>query len=137
MEWCYARCSIERFDGKPHRSISAPTTLLCIDSTSGRPTSHYSKVTEIKTVPYVPLPIRLSSGLSERHAESAWTVRCSGRRPIWRRSCSISNTTITSIKRTKDGKGTRRNRASKQVAHEQVSVAIGGRSIAEAYTKRP
>jgi hypothetical protein len=34
-----AECSIERFVGNPYRSISAPTTIPCIDSTSGRPTS--------------------------------------------------------------------------------------------------
>ena len=37
----YAKCSIERFEGKPGRTISAPTTIPCIDSRSGLPTSEY------------------------------------------------------------------------------------------------
>jgi len=36
------------------------------------------EVTEIKTVPYVPFFIRLSSGSSEPYAENAWTARYSG-----------------------------------------------------------
>ena len=39
------------------------------------------EVTEIKTVPMCPSPIRLWSGSLEPYAENAWTARCSGRRP--------------------------------------------------------
>src|SRR6202011_2900618 len=48
----------------------------------------------------------------------------------------ISNTIIMSIERTPDAKGARRNRASTSIVPWQISVAIDGRSIVEAYTKR-
>jgi hypothetical protein len=40
-----------------------------------------------------------------------------------------------SIARTPDAKGALRCRVSTQIAHEQISVVIVGRSIVEAYTK--
>ena len=46
----FARCLIDRFEGKPARAISPPTTISCIDSLSG-----VLEVAESKTVPYVPL----------------------------------------------------------------------------------
>jgi hypothetical protein len=39
------------------------------------------EVTEIKTVPDVPYPIRLENGSSGPYAENAWTARFSGPRP--------------------------------------------------------
>ena len=81
------------------------------------------------------LIIRLWSGSSGPYAENAWTARCFGPRPTWKRSCSISNIIITSIERMPDAKGSRRQRAM-PIAHEQISVLIDGRSIVEAYTKR-
>jgi hypothetical protein len=65
------------------------------------------EVTEIKTVPFVPLS-HLSSGSSGPYAENAWTARYSGPPPTWRPSYSISNIIIMSIERTPDTKGTRR-----------------------------
>ena len=41
------------------------------------------EVTEIKTVPSVPYPIRLWSGSSKPYAANAWTARCFGPRPTW------------------------------------------------------
>jgi hypothetical protein len=92
------------------------------------------EVTEIKAVPYV----LLSHPFVER---LIGTLRreCLDRTLFWtttgRRSYSISNITIMSIACTPDAKGTLRCRVSTQIAHEQISVVIGGRSIVEAYTK--
>jgi hypothetical protein len=71
-----------------------------------------------------------------RAAQNAWTAPCSGPRPTWRRSDSISDITIMSIARTPDAKGIRRCRVSTPISHEQISVVIDGRNIVEAYTKR-
>jgi hypothetical protein len=81
------------------------------------------EVTEIKTVPYVPL----SHPFVER---IIGTLRreCLDRTLFWtttgRRSYSISNITIMSIARTPDAKGALRCRVSTQIAHEQISVVI-------------
>ena len=52
MEWRCAGCSIERFAGKVRHNTSARTMIRCIDFTNGKP---IFEVTQIKTVPYVPL----------------------------------------------------------------------------------
>jgi putative transposase len=48
------------------------------------------EVTEIKTVPYVPLSHPSSKGPSALFDASVWTIHCSGRAQIWRTKCSIS-----------------------------------------------
>ena len=75
------------------------------------------------------------SDSSRPYAGNAWTTRCFGPRPTWKRSCSLSNIIITSIERIPDAKGSRRRRAT-PIAHEQILVLIDGRCIVEAYTKR-
>jgi hypothetical protein len=94
------------------------------------------EVTEIKTVPYVPLSHPFVERLIGTLRRECPTARYSGPRPTWKRSYSISNITIMSIARTPDAKGTPRCRASTPIAHEQISVVTDGRSIVEAYTKR-
>lgn len=80
---------------------------------------------------------RLQSGSSGPFAENAWTARYFGTGPTRRRSCAISNISITSIACALDAKDTRRRRASTPMAHEQrISVVIDGRSMVEAHTKR-
>jgi transposase InsO family protein len=75
------------------------------------------EVTEIKTVPYVPLshPFveRLIGTLRRECLDSTY----SGPRPTWRVSYSIFNIIIMSIERTRDAKGTRQQRASMPIAH--------------------
>ncbi len=58
------------------------------------------EVTEIKTVPYVPLSHPFVERLIGDNGENTWTRRSSGQRPIWRRSYSSSNITIMHIERT-------------------------------------
>ena len=65
-------------------------------------------MTEIKTLPYVPLSHPFVERLMGPYAENAWTARYSGPPPTWRPSYSISNSIIMSIERTPDAKGTRR-----------------------------
>ena len=55
MDWRCAGCFIERFAATVCQDTSARIMIRCIDSTNGKPIFGYSKVTEIKTVPYVPL----------------------------------------------------------------------------------
>jgi hypothetical protein len=44
------------------------------------------KVTEIKTVPFVPLSHPFVERLTGPYAGNAWTAHCFGPRPTWRRS---------------------------------------------------
>ena len=50
-----AVCSTMRFEGSRVRRASAPTTTRCIGFTNGAPTCGVLQVTEVKSVPYVPL----------------------------------------------------------------------------------
>ena len=54
MEWRFAGCFVARFGGTVYPNISARIMTRCIDSTGGR-LIRILEVTEIKTVPYVPL----------------------------------------------------------------------------------
>jgi hypothetical protein len=88
------------------------------------------EVTEIKTVPYVPLSHPFVDRLIGPYVGNAWTAHCFGPRPTWRRSYWISNIIITSIERMPDAKASRRKRAM-LIAHEQISVLIDGRSTVD------
>src|SRR5262245_58944905 len=55
MEWRCAGCSIARFAGMVCPNISARITIRCFDSTNWGANLRILEVTEIKTVPYVPL----------------------------------------------------------------------------------
>jgi hypothetical protein len=66
-------------------------------------------VVEIKTVPFVPYPIRLWSASWEPYVENAWTEHYSGRPPTWRRSFSRSEIISTVIVLMPDCKDVRQN----------------------------
>ena len=60
------------------------------------------QVTEIKTVPYVPLSHPFVERLISTVRRSTSTGLYSGPQPIWRRSCSIFEIIITAIERMRD-----------------------------------
>jgi transposase InsO family protein len=69
------------------------------------------EVTEIKTVPYVPLShpfVETWKGSLAPFDANIWITCCSGRVQIWRINCSISGPALTTIAPITHGKGERR-----------------------------
>jgi transposase InsO family protein len=86
-------------------------------------------VTEIKTVPYVPL----SHPFVERLIGTTWIARCFGRLRISKTSCSISGDTSTIIARTLHWKGKRLTKTRLYHDRSPISIPIDGNLTAEAF----
>jgi hypothetical protein len=100
-------CSTTPFEGDAGcRSTSVPTTIHFIGSTSGQANLRIREVTEIKSVPYVPLShpfVERLIGTLRRE----YLAHRSGQRQISKTSCSISGPTSTTIARITHWKGER------------------------------
>ena len=89
------------------------------------------EVTEIKSVPYVPL----SHPFVERHrSTSIWITFCSGRQQISKTSCSISGPTLTTIGRMIHWKDERRIRPC--LGQSQISARFVGNHTVAPSTRR-
>jgi putative transposase len=85
------------------------------------------EMTEIKSIPYVPLSHPFVERPNGTLGASTWITLCSGRRRISKTSCSISGPTSTTIARIPHGKGERRIRP----CHGQspISTRLNGNLI--------
>src|SRR5260370_37335388 len=93
------------------------------------------EVTEIKTVPYVPLSHPFVKGSSAPFDANVWITRCSGRLSIWKINCSISGTTTTIIAPITHGKGKRRIRPRHNPS--RICARFAGNLTVEAYIRLP
>ena len=92
------------------------------------------EVTEIKTVPYVPLSHPCVDSLAPFDA-NIWITCCSGRVQIWRINGSISGPTSTTIAPITPGKGERRICQCHHLS--PICARFAGNHTVEAYIRHP